>query len=54
VREALRALRSRLPLQDTERKLAAIRQGARHSFPSGSIDQMLREIESGYLDGTAR
>lgn len=49
VREALRALRSRLPVHDTERKLAAIRQGARHAFPVGPVDQMLSEIERGYL-----
>ncbi|MGQ0537605.1 MAG: ribbon-helix-helix protein, CopG family [Gemmatimonadaceae bacterium] len=49
VREAIRALRSRLPRHDAERKLAAIRQGARHSFPVGPIEQMLGEIERGYL-----
>lgn len=49
VREALRLLRGRLPVQDSERKLAAIRQGARHSFPTAPIDQVLREIERGYV-----
>lgn len=50
VREALRALRTRLPVQDAERKLAAIRQGARHAFPVGSIDEMIADIERGYVD----
>ena len=35
-------------LGDTDRKLAAIRAAARHDFPTADIDQMLREIESGY------
>ncbi len=48
VRDALRALRSRLPRQEVDRKLAAIRQAATHSFPAGPIDQMLSEIERGY------
>lgn len=49
VREALRLLRGRMPVQDSERKLAAIRQGARHSFPTGPIAEMLRDIERGYM-----
>ena len=31
-----------------ERKLAAIRGATRYDFPTADIDQMLREIESGY------
>jgi hypothetical protein len=27
-----------------------VRAAARHSFPTADIDQMLAEIESGYLD----
>lgn len=34
-------------------KLEAIRSASEHSFPTGPIDQMLDEIEKGYL-GTAR
>lgn len=33
-----------------ERKLATIRAAARHNFPTADIDQMLREIESGYRE----
>ncbi len=49
VRQALRAARRREPSTDARRKLAAIRTAARHSFPTAEIDQMLAEIESGYL-----
>ncbi len=50
VRQALRAARRRQPTIDAKKKLAAIRAAARHSFPTADIDQMLAEIESGYLD----
>lgn len=33
-----------------ERKLATIRAAARHNFPTADIDQMLREINSGYQE----
>jgi 16S rRNA U516 pseudouridylate synthase RsuA-like enzyme len=33
---------------DPARKLAAVRSAARHSFPTGDIEQMLDEIERGY------
>lgn len=49
VRQALRQARRRQPQRDAEKKLKAIRAAARHSFPSGDIEQMLAEIESGYL-----
>jgi hypothetical protein len=50
VRQALRAARRRQPVVDPRRKLEAIRAAARHSFPVGDIEQMLAEIESGYLE----
>jgi hypothetical protein len=53
VRQALRGARRREPTIDAKKKLKAIRAAARHSFPTADIDQMLAEIESGYL-GTDR
>lgn len=53
VRQALRAVLRRAPGTDSRRKIEAIRTAARHSFPTADIDQMLAEIESGYL-GTGR
>jgi hypothetical protein len=52
VRQALRAARRGRPSRDPDRKLAAIRAAARHSFPTADIERMLEEIESGYR-GTA-
>ena len=49
VRQALRAARRQEPRVDAERKLKVIRAAARHKFPSGDIQQMLSEIERGYL-----
>ena len=54
VRQALRAARRRQPQRDSEKKLKAIRAAARHSFPTGDIEQMLAEIEQGYLDNRRR
>jgi predicted transcriptional regulator len=53
VRQALRAARERRPVADAGRKLDVIRGAARHAFPTADIDQMLAEIERGYL-GTPR
>ena len=49
VRQALRAARRKEPRLDAGRKLKAIRAAVRHQFPAGDIQQMLAEIESGYL-----
>lgn len=49
VRRALRAARMREPVIDPQAKLKAIREAAKHSFPTADIDQMLAEIEQGYL-----
>lgn len=48
VRSAIRAIRRREPLHDTARKLAAIREAARYSFPTADIEQMLKESEPRY------
>ena len=50
VRQALRTARRHQPQRNSEKKLKAIRAAARHSFPTGNIDQILAEIELGYLD----
>jgi hypothetical protein len=50
VREALRAARRSEGARAPGRKLEAIRQAVRHRYPAGDVDQMLREIERGYLD----
>ena len=49
VRQALRAARRKEPRVEAERKLKALRDAVRHKFPSGDIQQMLAEIEHGYL-----
>lgn len=49
VRQALREARGRQPRGDAARKLAAIEAAAEHSFPAPDVEQMLREIERGYL-----
>jgi hypothetical protein len=48
VRQALRDVSERKPINDVETKLRAVRRGAEHAFPTGEIEQMLREIERGY------
>lgn len=49
VRQALRSVRRREPGTDRGKKLDAVRAAARHEFPAGDIEQMLAEIERGYL-----
>ncbi len=51
VRYALRTMRRREPSADPGRKLAAVREAVHHSYPSGDIDDMLNDIERGYLHG---
>jgi len=51
VRQALDVARRREPLGDADKKLALIRAAARHSYPTGDIDNMLAEIEKGYGSG---
>lgn len=47
-RQVLRDASRRSPGGSIDRKLAAVRAAAAHSFPTADIDQMLREIERGY------
>jgi hypothetical protein len=49
VRQALRDARRREPRGDLDSKVRTIREAAGHSFPTADIDEMLREIERGYL-----
>lgn len=49
VREALEGARRQEPGGTVAQKLQAIRAAARYEFPSGDIETMLAEIESGYL-----
>jgi hypothetical protein len=51
VRQALRAARRAEPGADAKKKLAVVRAAVAHDFPTADIDQMLAEIERGYLEG---
>ena len=48
VRQKLRHAGRREASGGVDRKLDAIRAAVRNDFPTADIDQMLREIESGY------
>ncbi len=50
VRPALRAARKAAPSGDVRTKLAAIKAATHYAFPAPGIDQMLREIQQGYLE----
>jgi hypothetical protein len=49
VRRALREARSSRPAAAPETKLRSVRHAAKHSFPTADVEQMLGEIEQGYL-----
>jgi hypothetical protein len=49
VRRTLREARAQKSVKDPEAKLKAIRRAVEYDFPTADIDQMLREIEQGYL-----
>jgi hypothetical protein len=49
VRQVLRAARRQEAGGDTGTKIAVVRAAARHAFPSGDIEQLLGEIERGYV-----
>jgi transposase-like protein len=51
VRQALRKAQRGEPRGDAKKKLAVVRAAVSHDFPTADIDQMLREIERGYVDG---
>ncbi len=54
VRQALRRARRDEPAVDPRKKLAAVRAAARGAYPTAEIDQMLVEIERGYVEGPGR
>ena len=49
VRQTLRQAMRRGPGADVDTKLECVRSAARHQFPTADIDQMLSEIEKGYV-----
>jgi hypothetical protein len=49
VRGVLRRARQQRPSGDAARTLGAVRAAARNDAPTADIDQMLAEIEAGYL-----
>jgi hypothetical protein len=49
VRQSLRRARRSEPVVDAGRKLDIVRAAAGHEFPVADIEQMLEEIERGYL-----
>jgi len=49
VRQVLRSARREKPTLNPRRKMEALHSAVRHTFPSGDIEQMLAEIERGYL-----
>ena len=51
VRQALHAAKREEPVGDVAKKLEALRAAAKYEFPTADIDQMLAEIEQGYLSG---
>ena len=51
VRSALRDVAAGRSTARPDERIAAIREAATHAFPAPDIDQMLAEIESGYLNG---
>ena len=53
VRAALRAAGRREPRLDAGRKVAAVREAARHAYPTGDMTTMRDEIERGYLSTPA-
>jgi hypothetical protein len=50
VRQILRKKVSEISLKSPQQKLASIRKYHQLTYPTGEIDQMIKEIESGYLD----
>jgi hypothetical protein len=49
VRQTLRRAERTASTTDPDRKLEAIRRAATNQFPTADVDQMLAEIEQGYL-----
>lgn len=53
VRKSIRDVQGREPIADVEKKLKVVREATLHAYPAPEIDQMLEEIERGYLGGNA-
>jgi SOS response regulatory protein OraA/RecX len=53
VRQALDLARRQEPKAEAGKKLDVIRAAVRNGYPTGDIDDMLKEIESGYDSGSA-
>jgi len=49
VRQALRVARRQEPETEQTKKLQIVHASLRHSYPAPDINQMLSEIEQGYL-----
>lgn len=49
VRRTLKAARARKSFRDPGQKLTALRKAAAGAYPSADLDQMLSEIEQGYI-----
>jgi transposase-like protein len=49
VRQALRDARRREPAREPARKLDVVRAAAEHAFPAPDIEEMLAEVERGYV-----
>lgn len=54
VRQALRTARRGAPRSDSSKKLQVVRAASEHAFPTANIDEMLRQIERGYLDAPSQ
>jgi hypothetical protein len=48
VRQALESARREEPLGSVSKKLDSIRIATQHEYPAGDVEEMLKEIESGY------
>jgi len=51
VRQALRKAMREQPVYDVRKKIEVVREAARHNYPAGEMDDMLREIDRGRQDG---
>ena len=51
VRALIRRDQRDRPSKDVERKLAAIREATKLNFPTADIEEILADIERGYLSG---
>jgi hypothetical protein len=49
VRQTLRSARSQEPANTSAKKLKALDTALKHHFPTGDIENILDEIEQGYL-----